>query len=113
MQSAPMKVTLVMVCALIFLPSELIDANPVDQPKLINENPGGCPCIVPGPGMCQEKDENDMYWCMVSNIPPLGEKCCDGGIYPKGNVLMTNCKNYSNCRLSGNVNNEGAANLDD
>ena len=113
MQSAPMKVTLVVVCALIFLPSELIDANPVDQPKLINENPGGCPCIVPGPGMCQEKDENDMFWCLVANNPAAGEKCCDGGVFPKENPLQTHCKNYSNCRLSGSVHPEGAANNDD
>ena len=72
----------------------------------------GCQCIQ-GPkksnGMCQELDENDMYWCLVLNAGP---KCCDGGIFPQSNLGVT-CKNYSNCRLSGNVNNEGAANLDD
>ena len=113
MQSAPMKVTLVVVCALNFLPSEFIDATPVELPKLINVASALCPCIVPGLGMCQEKDENDMYWCWVLNNPAAGEKCCDGGVFPKENPLQTHCKNYSNCRLSGNVNNEGAANLDD
>ena len=112
MQSAPMKVTLVVVCALIFLPSEFINATPVELPKLINMASGLCPCIVPGPGMCQEKDGNDMFWCLVPNNPAAGEKCCDGGIHPNSPPFAT-CKNYSNCRLSGNVNNEGAANLDD
>ena len=72
----------------------------------------GCPCLPGGKesnGLCQEKDENDMYWCLVL-FNPVGS-CCDGGLYPKLNPL--NCKNYSNCRLSGNINNEGAANLDD
>ena len=110
MQSTQMKATLFVVCALIFLPSELTNANPVEQPKLINS--WGCPCIVPGAGMCLEKDGNDMFWCLVANNPAGGEKCCDGGIYPESPPFAT-CKNYSNCRLSGNINNEGAANLDD
>ena len=94
-----MKVTLVVVCALIFLQSEFINATPVEYPKLINVASALCQCIVPGPGMCQETDENDMYWCVVQNNPFTRENCCDGGIFPKGNILMTHCKNYSNCRL--------------
>ena len=111
MQSTTMKVTLVVVCVLIFHPSNLINATPVGPPKLINAASGACPCIVPGEGMCQELDQNGMYWCLVA-YNNVGN-CCDGGIYPPGNIAMTNCKNYSNCRLSVNINGEGAANLDD
>ena len=114
MQSAPAKISLVLVYALIFLQSELINATPVEQPILINMASALCKCIQ-GPketnGMCQEMDQNNMYWCLVPNAP-TGPNCCDGGIFPESNLGAT-CKNYSNCRYSGNVNNEGAANLDD
>ena len=106
MQSAPMKMTLVVVCVLIFLPSEFINGTPVlrigeNGEEMIDVPSELCPCIVPGPGipgpgMCQETDENNMYWCVVLNNPfTRRENCCDGGIFPNGNILF--CKNYSNC----------------
>ena len=72
----------------------------------------GCPCVdfkqvaqdKNYVGNCLSTDSTGFYFCYVRK----GCRNCDAnsGSFPQF------CKNYSNCRLPFNMNNEGAANPD-
>ena len=96
----------ILFCALVIFPSHIIDATPYG-----NYRGPGCPCVDfsikasdgSTVGNCQGMDQNNMYFCYVRK----GCRNCDGG---DSSSFPQYCKNYSNCRLPRNINNEGAAN---
>ena len=99
---------LVLFCALVIFPIYIIVAIPYG-----NYRGPGCPCENKTEenqdggfnGNCNGTDQNGMYFCYVKK----GCRNCDGGDSP---TFPEYCKNYSNCRLPGNINNEGVANPD-
>ena len=98
----------VLFCALVIFPIYIIVAIPYG-----NYRGPGCPCenkTVENQdggfnGNCNGTDQNGMYFCYVRK----GCRNCDGGV---SSTFPEYCKNYANCRLPGNINNEGVANPD-
>ena len=106
MQSNSMKEALIMIVVMVILQSEFITASPIG-----NFDGPGCPCenfqITSQTGNfvgnCLSTDQNGMFWCYVMK----GCVNCDGG---DSGSFPQYCKNYSNCRLSSQVNWQGSSN---
>ena len=106
MQSYKIKEALIMILAMVLLQSQFIIATPIG-----NSIGPGCPCenfqITSQTGNfvgnCLSRDQNGMFWCYVMK----GCVNCDAG---DSGSFPQYCKNYSNCRLSSQVNWQGSSN---